>query len=202
MSNRRPLVAAFLLALVFTGGCDREVAQRDGVLVRRDPIQRQIARPRRFAVDGFEVEAVAEYDIEGRVLRRHIYPSLLPFVGYAQAVERVSPLDLALGWGLMSDNAVLAQLNMFQGHRFFAWSPRSGDFALSVAEINRHSSNNHVIPASREIRAQLMALRRGDLVRLVGELVNVRSRTRSWTTSTTREDNGCEVIYVRTVERL
>jgi hypothetical protein len=87
-----------------------ELRHPPGVRVVREPEQQAVA-PR--ALGGFKrytVTAVAAYAIEARVLHTKRY--------WARADDLV-PYDVAVGWGAMSDQAVLDQLKISQGNRFF-----------------------------------------------------------------------------------
>jgi hypothetical protein len=104
MSRLRACVGSGSLLLLVAWGCDSQIERPPGVLIDRDPIQRMYAQPRRWESGEFVFEAIADYDIEARVLHRDLhwvsywFPPGLPF-GVASDFERLSPLDLALGWG-------------------------------------------------------------------------------------------------------
>ncbi len=118
---------------------------------------------------------------------------------------KISPLDLALGWGVMSDQAVLDRIDISQSAR---WYRTRYEFPapLSDRQIIEHSSNMHMVPASRVVEKQLEGLRVGELVRLRGALVDVDHPSGwRWRTSMSRADTGdgaCEIVYVEEVERL
>src|SRR5207249_2453817 len=81
------------------------------------------------------------------------------------------PEDLALGWGPMSDNHVLAAFDVSQGARFYTWRPR-GPLPIAREDVIVHSANTHVIPADARIRSELARLRVGQVVHLAGTLVD------------------------------
>jgi hypothetical protein len=64
----------------------------------------------------------------------------------------------------------------------------------------------HMIPANSEVERELKRLRRGDVIRIQGHLVDVDHDSGwRWRTSMTRADTGqgaCEIIYVEDVHRL
>ena len=68
-------------------------------------------------------------------------------------------------------------------------------------------SNNHLIPATREVRDQILGFRRGETVRLVGYLVSMYSDRPGepvYTSSLRRDDGGngaCEIMFVTKVEK-
>jgi hypothetical protein len=112
----------------------------------------------------------------------------------------VSPLDLTLGWGRLSDTAVLDRLSMNRGHRSFIWRPKSAEMPLPQREVTTHTANIHIIPANQELADALARLRKGDLVELDGYLVEATAKDGwRWNSSLTREDSGpgaCELMWV------
>lgn len=110
-----------------------------------------------------------------------------------------APLDLAVGWGPMSDSAVIDALDISQSARFYTW--RYDDAPpLPVDVISSHSANWHVVPANREVERQLGRLRRGDVIEVEGLLVDLdRDDGGRARTSLTRTDTGagaCEILWV------
>jgi len=167
----------------------------DGVLAPAEPLQSEARdeTPQRFG--RWTLTPRADYDITARVLSREDY--------HFDALAELIPEDLALGWGPMSDNRVLAAFDISQGARFYTWQPH-GPLPIAREAVISHSANTHVIPASREVRAALARLRVGEVVRLTGELVDGRRDDGAWIrTSLTRTDSGagaCEVLLVASVE--
>ena len=64
--------------------------------------------------------------------------------GYDRSAKLV-PVDLAVGWGPMSDQAVLDRLKITQSMRFFWYEYQSPP--IPKDQIISHSTNLHVIPA-------------------------------------------------------
>ncbi|RMH54721.1 MAG: hypothetical protein D6685_14545, partial [Bacteroidetes bacterium] len=117
---------------------------------------------------------------------------------------RLAPYDLAVGWGPMSDTAVLDDLTITQMHRFYRWQTRR--YPIPRAEIIRHSTNIHIIPADDAVAGAVSRLRPGHLVRLRGRLVHVLGADGArWRTSLSRTDAGmgaCEILWLEAVEHL
>jgi hypothetical protein len=115
--------------------------------------------------------------------------------------SRISPLDLALGWGRMSDQAILGRLSVSQSGRCYTYRPRNDQFPIPVEEIVAHSANMHLIPSTTAIERTLKSARRGNIVDLTGYLVAVESGDGSrWRSSLSRTDSGggsCELVWVR-----
>ena len=143
------------------------------------------------------IQALAGFSLQARVLGRKAYPH--------GAEARFSPLDLALGWGPMSDSAVLDQLHITQFGRWYLYRWQ-GTPPLPPAQIRDHSANMHMIPGDQAIATALSRVRQDQVIRLHGWLVNVETADPwRWRSSLTRSDSGagaCEVVYVCGVELL
>ena len=173
---------------------DRPVAQPPGILTATDPLQKPIKGTAPvFRKERYTLQALAEFVIEARVLARENYRF--------DVGAELSPVDLALGWGPMSDSTVLNQINIQQRNRFYYWD--ADVFPIPRRAIERHSANMHLIPASPIVAQQMSAVRPGHIVRLGGYLVEARREDGwQWRSSLTREDTGngaCELIWVETI---
>ncbi len=141
------------------------------------------------------LETLASFEIEARVLSTKEYSS--------DRESELVPVDLALGWGAMSDSAVLDQLSISQNKRFYyyRWSNQP---PIPPYEIVQHSANMHLIPADSDIEEQIRNARVGQIVHIVGQLVEARdSDGWHWRSSLTRKDSGagaCELVRVEAIE--
>ena len=191
---RRPwLVAAALLAL--WGGWSwwrtRPLHPPPGVLAPDDPVQAPLDAPLATIRTGdFTLTPRARFDLVARVLSTERYRF--------DAGAALVPEDFALGWGRMSDSAVLRTVDISQAGRFYHWSVQA--FPIPRREIETHSANMHLIPADAGVRRALGRVRVGQLVALDGYLVDAdRADGWHWRTSLTRDDTGagaCELFYV------
>lgn len=176
------------------------IQQPPGMLAPYDPRQTEMT-PALLQIQRnqhtWNLQKVAAYDIQGRVLSTHEY-------GLFDASSEVSPLDVAMGWGPMSDQRIISQIDISQTSRFYLWHVQR--FPIPGDDIVRHSANVHTIPADAAVEKQLKALRSGEIIRMKGYLVNVsRDNGFQWRTSTTRWDSGngaCEIMYVDSVEKI
>lgn len=191
-----PLMRLLFLAVfaAFLLGCSESPVWGPGVVVARAPVQGPSSRPD-WSKEGFVFEALAEFEIEARVLSVKTYGGL---------EGEWSPLDLALGWGQMSDETVLEAMTIRQGGRWYTYEWK-GRPPIPPGDIIRSSANMHMVPASAAVRKELEAIERGDVVRLRGALVAVRGANGyRWRSSTSRTDTGagaCEIVWVEKVER-
>jgi hypothetical protein len=183
-------LAAFGVHYWLTGPLDPP----PGVLVTEDPVQGPPTRTESWTHGSDSLTSLASFDIQARVLARERYR-------FDRAAD-LSPIDLALGWGRMSDSAVLDQLKIWQDGRWYYWSTRQ--FPIPAEEITSHSANMHMIPATPLVKRQLLRLRVGQVVRIRGQLIKAQGGDGwHWASSLSRADSGdgaCEVIWVESVE--
>ncbi len=147
------------------------------------------------SIGNYEIKGVATFDLTAKVLAKKNYRS--------GREADLSPTDLALGWGNMSDESILEKIQISQSGRFYRWRVES--FPIPRREIETYSANMHLIPANDSAKKSIKRIRQGDIIRLSGDLVKVKSKTDSWrwNTSKTRNDTGagaCELILVQSIE--
>jgi hypothetical protein len=176
---------------------DRPASQPPGVLVAEEPRQQDLVPPPRFDDRGYTFVQRARYDITARVLRKEIYR--------IDGGATLAPVDVGVGWGPLSDTAVIDQLEFSQMGRFLYWKPRNAaTFPVSRTVLISHAAQMHLIPATPEIDSRARRLRPGQLVTIGGFLVDVRGpRGFTWNTSLTRTDTGdgaCEIVWVESLD--
>ena len=171
----------------------KPVEHSPGILVTETPIQVDVA-PSGFEFEDYRVTRKARFEIRARVLSTEPY--------YSGRNADLSPIDLALGWGVMSDQAVLDQLEISQSSRWYRWRYESSP-PVSEQQIIYSSSNMHMIPARKAIGRSLKKLRKGDIITLSGYLVDVDHDSGwQWRTSMKRTDTGdgaCEIVYIESL---
>jgi len=171
----------------------RAVMHGPGVIAAAAPIQREINSARVFDFHGYQVTPLADFTVEARVLSRENY--------HVGREADLSQTDFALGWGRMSDEDVLKNIEISQSNRFFFW--RVQEFPIPERELETSAANMHLIPSDKNIEREIDNVRRGQVVHLEGYLVRVdASDGWHWVSSLTREDTGagaCEVFYVQQV---
>jgi hypothetical protein len=172
----------------------REVAAPPGSIAPKDPVQTKVFNAQSYNVEGYTLEPLANYDIEARVLSKESYS-----IGRE---ADLSPLDLALGWGAMSDSLVLSRLTISQGGRFYYYQWQN-EPPIPPEQITSHSANTHLIPANSDIAKKINTVRVGQVVHLTGQLVEARASDGwHWRSSLTRDDTGagaCELFRVESI---
>jgi hypothetical protein len=185
-------VAALALFAGYKLYSHREVTHAPGVLAAEDPQQRDIESAPAIERGEFRLRPRAEFSATVRILHREDYS-----VG---ALAKLVPTDFAVGWGPMSDSAVLEDVEISQGNRFYYW--RTENWPIDRADIETHSANWHVIPENSQVGDTLDRLRAGSVVELRGQLVDIEGGDGGMRTSLTRGDTGagaCEILLAESV---
>jgi hypothetical protein len=186
-------VGAVFAAWQYLGG--RSIERAPGVLVDSVPRQALLEDAQPIEFKGVVLKPRAEFSAEVRVLGRERYRM--------GELAEVAPLDIAVGWGEMSDSSVLQDIDISQRGRFYHWQY---DDRPPIPEIHivRQSANWHLIPANALVWRALRDLRVGDLVTLEGTLVDIESAKEGvMKTSLRRDDSGagaCEILLVDEAE--
>ncbi len=170
------------------------VERAPGALCPDVPVQTPPTRKTPWLRDDYMITALADYEISAVVLSRKDYSS--------DDASDLSPVDLALGWGRMSDSFVYGKLEIWQGPRCYKWRPE-GLEPLPRREIEISSANVHIIPGNETVEDALDDVCKGSVVRMQGYLVKAtRDGNWRWASSTTRNDTGdgaCEVFWVESL---
>ena len=185
------VLLAIVLVVVGYWYVHRPITYPAGILVSSEPQQIELPSDTPpFQRGAFRLKPLALFSINARVLHRKIYR-------YDKQAALV-PLDLALGWGPMSDQTVLDQLTISQSARFYWYEYRH--LPISKEQIISHSTNVHIIPATSAIATRCRSLRTGALVHLSGDLVEASGPDiQTWKSSLSRTDTGngaCELLWV------
>lgn len=179
--------------------------------INEDPIQIDVKGEEHGVLNGIgaTLKYIAYYDITGVVASVHDYFGFGFFDTYV-------PRDVCLAWGDLKDSLTDPDISYRQSDRKCYLSFQNfevedvskyyyGAFRNKYSDFNM--SNNHLIPATKEVRNQIISLRRGETIRLVGYLVRMHSDNPGdpvYVSSTRRDDGGngaCEVIFVTKVEK-
>ncbi|HMG04583.1 MAG TPA: hypothetical protein VK581_03930 [Chthoniobacterales bacterium] len=176
----------------------RPIAYPAGILIDSEPAQTASGDSERVIAHGeYALKVLARFSLDARILHRKLY-------GYDQGSKLV-PVDLAVGWGPMSDQGVLDRLKISQSMRFY-WYEYQLPPPIPKEQIISHSTNLHVIPATPAVTSFCKSLRQGELVHLEGELVEATGpEIGTWRSSLSRTDTGngaCELMLVEDCSKL
>jgi hypothetical protein len=192
----RILVVVLLAFGLWKLWSEREISHPPGALASSGPEQAAVDGARSLSRNGYRIQPLESFALEARVLGAEHYR-------LGREAE-LAPVDLALGWGPMSDSAVLERISISQGNRFYYW--RVDEFPIPQREIEVNSANMHMIPANDVVARTLASVRTGNVVRLEGYLVEASAGDGwRWRSSLTREDTGngaCELVWVERLDVL
>lgn len=185
------LVLVALLAALAWRHAHRPIPHEPGVLVAAVPLQEAVGTDAaRLSKGDYAIKPLAKFSLSARVLSRADYSW--------DTESELAPVDLALGWGRMSDSSVLDKIDISQSGRFYYW--RVGEFPIPEREIIESSANMHLIPADSTVLHEIERTRSGDIVTFDGYLVEADGPNGyRWISSLTRNDSGagaCELVWV------
>lgn len=187
---KRLLIALVIIWAAYSAWEKRTVEHGAGVIAARAPQQELLSEEPAFEFNGYRITPLATYDVEARLLSRESYRM-------GREAE-LSPLDFGFGWGRMSDESILQQIEISQSNRFMHW--RVKEFPIPQREIETSAANTHLIPADSAVARQLDKMRVGQVVRLRGRLVRADAADGwHWISSLSRDDTGagaCELFWV------
>ena len=167
-----------------------------GVQVTTPPHQSDISDVKPFSFKGYTVTPLAKIDFLAKILSKKNYSN--------GKESELSPVDLALGWQNMSDQAIVNQFKISQSNRWYRWRV-SGDYPIPRKEIQTQSANMHMIPANSLIDRTLKKAKKGQVISISGYLISANKKNWHWKSSLTRDDTGggaCELIYVESLDIL
>jgi hypothetical protein len=163
-----------------------------------DPVQEPLEAAEPLTVERsgtrYLVHKQFAYEVQGEVLSASTYD--------VTWTNDFADVDLALLWGPKRD-ALKERFKFFQMGRWLFWRTETEPTPDERAEVTRHISNNHLIPAegSGHLAWAFRRLSKGDQVRLKGSLVRIASpEGQTYAQSSTSRDDtcdgACEVVWV------
>jgi hypothetical protein len=192
---KKLLIIIFVVMLIRQlSGVNSPVVLGPGVKVAEPPVQTDLKQAEPFQHDGYQITPLAEFKLQGKILSREDY-----FLGRE---SELSSIDLALGWGPMSDEAVLDKIDISQSGRWYRW--RVKEFPIPRKDIETQSANMHMIPANDLVEDMLDSAKQGQIIELTGYLIRAEAEDGwNWQSSLTRNDTGahaCELVYVESFQ--
>ena len=173
-----------------------EIKHPHGLLAENPPKQTPLLQPKTWDLDDFHFVALANFELKAKVLGKERYR-------FGTEAE-ISPYDLALGWGQMSNQEIVDKIDISQRSRWFFWKVES--YPIPKEEIEVSAANMHIIPANDEIRDELDDILVGEIIFLKGYLVAIiKNDGWRWKSSLSRTDTGngaCEVVWVDKLLRI
>lgn len=183
----RVLAWCAALFLVWLFWPTRALYSAPGILAESPPRENAISLRTLPQVDAWHLTARATYQIHARVLDTESY--------WYGAEGDLSPIDVLLGWGKMSDQEVLDNASIQMRRRTFHLQWEDESPVLDDSEVERQTTVNHLIYGNDAVRKVIKSLRVGQLLTLTGYSVSATlGPGLVWDSS---KDTG-ELVYVET----
>lgn len=116
------------------------------------------------------------------------------------AQARFSPIDYAVTRGIFTEPEIARQISINQYDRFLNWKMARPPIPPKLA--TQLVSNMHIIPGNPEIAKVIKNVKRGDLVQIQGELVQINSKNLVWKSALDWNgvgDGACKLIRVDSI---
>jgi hypothetical protein len=173
----------------------------------RNPIQTAARGEKQITRNGYELtlDYKYAYDIEGLVVTTRDYNG-------SSLEDKLAPKDVGLAWGNVAEYNTQLGFHWVAKKRALglnedidSWGKKQA-LVGSVEDAMKQYSNNHLVVLDLLVQESIEKIKVGDHVRIKGYLVNIDgdsgNKHYSWHSSTKRDDLGCEVILVESVEWL
>jgi hypothetical protein len=167
-------------------------------MVNLEPLQTELSETGSFDLNyknvDYKIFPRYEYEIYGVVVEQYDSENWLDVT---HKRDPANSKDLCIVWGENLKNGSYLDFEYKHGEFtcFIKWKSGAGE-NFDMAGL----SNNHLVPANKEIYNKVKKAKIGDQVRISGKLVDYEFDYEGGkyirNTSVVREDRGCEVIYV------
>ena len=167
----------------------------DGVIVATNaPLQTELTRAASWQLPGYSIKALANFEARAR---------LLSVAWYRMGREsELSPVDLAISWGQMSDSRNINALSWSHSSRFLSYRYDNAP-PIAQSDLNMQVANLHVVPANPQVLKSIEDLPAGAAVFIKGVLIRADAPDGwYWQSSLSRTDTGagaCELIWLTEV---
>lgn len=162
-----------------------------------EPEQKPVRGYHTKPLNGYTLTLHHSFNIKALVLSKKTYT--------LDKESDIAPVDLALGWGPMSNPAPLKLIRISQGSRFYYFRYNNAP-PIPHRQIELNSANMHIIPGNKDVKQKLKKVKKGAVVHMTGYLVDAKDKNGwRWKSSRTREDTGnnaCELFYVEEIKML
>lgn len=114
---------------------------------------------------------------------------------------KYSPIDYAVTRGLFTHPEIASQIQINQYDRYLNWKMAKPPIPPQLA--TQLVSNMHIIPANPEVAKQITQVKRGDLVEIEGDLVQIDAKDLTWKSALDWKgvgDGACKLIRVDSIK--
>ena len=134
-------LAILIVVLIYFFYPETVITYPSGVTAPDQPKQTNLVETKEWKIEDFTIKALAEYHIKARVLSRNNFS--------LGKESEISPCDLALGWGSMSDQSIIDNIDISQSNRWYRW--KADVLPIPAKEISLNSANVHIIPKDETV---------------------------------------------------
>lgn len=197
-----------------------EITQKT-ISTYNDPIQTSVKETKYIKTQGeknkFALKAEAEYSISAIVLTTN---SNFWFRDIMRSkFDDICLLDLGLAWGELADDPdklykhwKFKSIKTLGQSRRLEWraKPPYDDIGWNLDYVSSHVAHTHIIPANANVMGALLKIKKNDIVKLDGYLVDIytdkseliakTSLSRTDRDATSRGSGACEDMYVTQVQ--
>ena len=116
---------------------------------------------------------------------------------------KFSPIDYAVTRGIFTRPDIARQISINQYDRFLNWKMARPPLPPQIA--TQLVSNMHIIPANPQVAQDIKKVKRGDLVHLRGDLVQINDKDLVWKSALDWNgvgDGACKLIRVDSIQWL
>ncbi len=117
------------------------------------------------------------------------------------AQAQFSPIDYAVTRGIFTEPEIARQISINQYDRYLNWKMAKPPIPPKLA--TQLVSNMHIIPANPEIAKKIKQVKRGDLVHIEGDLVQINAKDLVWKSALDWNgigDGACKLIRVDSIK--
>ncbi len=187
------LILLLILIVVYFLYPDKIIKYPPGITAPDFPEQTYTDAGKKWAAGEYTFEALAAYRIKARVLSRNNF--------HTGKESNLSPFDLVLGWGPMSDQNIIDKIDISQRSRWYRW--KADVLPIPASEISLNSANVHIVPKDENVEDKFDYVYNGSLIEMKGYLVKITADNGwRWISSLRRDDTGggsCELFWVEEV---
>jgi len=174
----------------------RPVKHGPGVIAPDSPSVVQVVRHNGIEMQHYTLKPSYKIEATSRVLSQRTY--------WFDDKNQLAPFDFVLGWGDMSDERILSQVQTPINERDFKVEVIRPPLTLN--EIRQQVLFMHAVPANEEIKNKLAKVREGHLVSISGYIVDISDRADLfWKSSFSKQSKRLDhnqIVYVEQIHVL
>ena len=184
----------FLLILIGTYSLwtNSPIEHGPGEIAPNDPVIEYNFWKETFNHDNYTISPVRRIETQARILSQKRF--------FFDNKAGISPYDYVIGWGPMSDERNLNEVEISQNNRSFEIEMKKPP--LPMSEMKNHIALLHAVPANSFVADDLKRTRVGHIVNIKGYIVDIKqSKGWMWKSSYNEKEfgNGSEVIWIEEI---